>query len=197
MKKKTEPGKCIPFDPWTSAEKIRLLSDILQTGSDVRLRVTGASMAPFLQSGSIVTLRRAPVDKLRAGDLILFCRPGETLKLHRLIAFRQKKRPLIDKTVFIAKGDGLDSPDGPVMGADYLAKAIRIESEDRGRILCRDLETPSSRIVNALRALYYRIKSFLIIRYMRFKTRRAPSRRADDPAAVCKSSKNDSAHFSF
>lgn len=179
MNDKTESGKYVPFDPWRSEEKIRLLSDILKSKSDVRLRVTGASMAPFLQSGSIVTLRKVPTDQLGVGDLILFCCKGETMKLHRLIAFAQKKGCLFDQNVFVTKGDALDSPDQPVNENDYLAKVIRIECVDGDKITYRDMEKSSSRAVNMLRAVYHRIRWFFISRYMKFKARRI----LDRPAA--------------
>ena len=39
---------------------LRLFEDILQNGTDLRVRVTGRSMMPFLKGGEVLTIRQTP-----------------------------------------------------------------------------------------------------------------------------------------
>ena len=139
-----------------SAQQLNLFSELLSDGYDLRLKVTGASMSPFLKTGSFVTLSKIPVSKLRIGDIIYCkCRDG-SFKLHRLIQ--------IKKDVLITKGDALASYDVPFKKTDYKARVVRIEHCIGNGMIRRNKKNHSSRIVNYLIAKYYHTKlSFLRI----------------------------------
>lgn len=162
-------SKCMLFDPLCSEERIRFLSDILKSGADVRLRVTGISMKPFLETGAVVTLRGVPVEQLRLGDLILCFHEANKMILHRLIGFTRKKERGMLRAMLITKGDALDAPDQPIDESKYMARVTRIGSEEGTSEKCRRMDNMTARASNYILALYHGLRSAVICRYMRFK----------------------------
>jgi SOS-response transcriptional repressor LexA len=144
------------------SSKMDFFSSLLREGYDLRLRVTGNSMKPFLKTGSYVTLSRIPADKLRPGDIIFFRSADQTFKLHRLIE--------IGKKYLIAKGDALNLPDPEIDRNHYLGKVIRIENSGNKGAGILDMDLPGARIFNFLVAGYFRLKLYLIRIYIGFKT---------------------------
>lgn len=136
-----------------NSAKMTFFSSLLEEGFDLRLRVTGRSMSPFLASGDYVTLSRVPLDALRLGDIIFFRSGDGAFKLHRLIALK--------KDCIIAKGDALRSPDLPVDRRHYIGKVIRIECSDSRSAGMFNLELPASRFAAYLTALFERFKLFV------------------------------------
>jgi signal peptidase I len=140
-------------------------SRMLADGYKLRLRVTGASMSPFLENGSYVTLFRIPPSDLKVGDII-FCRcDDETFKLHRLISIKNE--------LLITKGDALGFPDKPFEKMDYQGKVIRIEHHRPHAVVDRNMELRSAQTANYLIAIYFRLKLNLIRKYFRFKSKPA------------------------
>ncbi len=133
-----------------------LFVDILNSGSSLRVRVTGRSMAPFLMGGEIVTLEKARIESLRRGDLILF-RDGQGLPfLHRLI-----KMDKMASTVQ-TKGDALRYRDRPVNSDNVLGRVCMIEKEKAlFGLKYLNVQSISWRTVNYFIAIYSIIKSKL------------------------------------
>lgn len=147
-----------------SAEKWTLITGMLNEGYEVRLSVTGASMAPYLESGDCVALsKKIHVDELKIGDIILCSSQDNTFKLHRLIA--------IKNNMLITKGDALDAPDHPFHRKDYCGKVIRIEQNRSHHIKHLNMESRSVQIFNFLFAMYNRMKSFLLCKYIGSKSK--------------------------
>jgi hypothetical protein len=139
-------------------QKITFLSSMLEEGYDLRLRVTGASMSPFLETGSYVTLSWVPLSELKIGDII-FCRCDDgSFKLHRLI--------MIKNEMLITKGDALDSADKPFKKTDYQGKVIRVEQRRSHTIINRNMELRSIQTANYIIAVYFRLKLHLIRKYI-------------------------------
>jgi signal peptidase I len=107
-----------------SDESTRLFEEILKGGSCLRIRVTGRSMAPFLQSGETVTIVNVPDSELLRGDLIFFRNAHGGAVLHRIV--RRRKGPG-GKLLFQTMGDALTRFDGPVSADRILGKVSRIE----------------------------------------------------------------------
>jgi hypothetical protein len=144
------------------SSRMDFFSSLLHDGYDLRLRVTGNSMKPFLKTGSYVTLSKIPADKLRPGDIIFFRSADQTFKLHRLIG--------IGKKYLVAKGDALNLPDSEIDRNHYLGKVIRIETSGNQGTGSLDMDLPGVRIFNFLVAGYFRIKLYLIRVYTGFQT---------------------------
>ncbi len=101
-----------------------LIEEILKGGSNLRIRVTGRSMVPFLNSGETVTLVRVPVSGLRRGDLIFFRNSYGAAVLHRIV---RKWRGADGRPVFQTMGDALSRCDNPVSAGNIIGKVCRIE----------------------------------------------------------------------
>lgn len=101
-----------------------LFEEIINTGSGLRIRVTGRSMQPFLKGGEMLTIQPASSALLKRGDLILYRnRQGEPM-LHRIIKIRKSQ----DRTIiFHTKGDALRALDEPVEQSAVLGKVSEIE----------------------------------------------------------------------
>lgn len=139
------------FTEATQADLVRLFDDILQTGSSLRMKVTGRSMAPFLKAGEVVTVRRVPVPSLRRGDLILFRTADNQLILHRII---RKKRSRNASCIFLTKGDAAVSADNPISDNLILGKVTKIaRAPSPGRICRIDMDSSRWVMTNRLTAL--------------------------------------------
>lgn len=101
-----------------------LFADILEQGLDLRLKVTGRSMGPFIRSGETVVLRKTPPGSLRCGDIIYYMDAAGSAVLHRIIAREIKPN---GRTIFTTKGDALLQHDAPIAEDQVLAKAAYVE----------------------------------------------------------------------
>jgi signal peptidase I len=101
-----------------------LFADILEQGLDLRLKVTGRSMAPFIKSGEIVILHKVPTDSLHCGDIIYFMDDTGKAVLHRIVAKEIKTN---GKANFTTRGDALLQHDDPIPEDQILAKAAYVE----------------------------------------------------------------------
>lgn len=94
----------------------------LAEGKDVRLRVDGTSMSPFLKPGDQVVLRKATLQQLKKGDLVVVRRPHD-LVTHRLVAQSAGQ--------WSTKGDNSRYPDPPAAEDRVLGKVIAIEKTNQ------------------------------------------------------------------
>lgn len=105
-------------------DTLKLYEDILNTGSSIRIKVTGRSMSPFLKGNEILSIKKVPVSSLQKGDLILFKNPQDAPVIHRIIKRFSANE---DNPFFQTKGDALFMPDAPVSQKDVLGKVCKIE----------------------------------------------------------------------
>jgi signal peptidase I len=101
-----------------------LFEDILKQDLDLRLKVTGRSMRPFIMSGETVILRKIAARSLQCGDIVYYISTSGTPVLHRIT---DKKILPNGKLTFITKGDALLHNDIPVSEKQMLAKALYVE----------------------------------------------------------------------
>lgn len=139
----------------SSTDTVKLLEDILSSGSSLRIKVTGGSMYPFLKGGEILTIRKVPIASLRRGDLIFFKDSHGYPVLHRLI----RKTRSDSKFVFRTKGDALVGFDEPVSHEDVLGKALKVEKSSAGCAKEINLESPLWKKINYLAAMSGLIRS--------------------------------------
>jgi signal peptidase I len=137
-------------------DKICLFEDILNKGLFLRVKVTGKSMAPFLNGGEIVSIKKVRPEILHTGDLIFFKnRSGQPI-LHRIMG-RQKKFNII---LFQTKGDAFTAFDEPIPSSNILGRVINIEKPDSaGKSRTLDMESIFWRIFNHIYATFQIIKS--------------------------------------
>lgn len=82
---------------------------------------SGFSMWPFIRQGEKLVIKKAPVDDLRSGDIILY-RANNQLACHRLV----KKIRTKDGYLLYARGDNSNSPSELVTESMFLGKVIGI-----------------------------------------------------------------------
>lgn len=104
-------------------DTLKLYEDILNSGSCLRMKVTGRSMAPFLHGGEILTIKKVSGSSLHIGDLIFFKNRDGFPLLHRIV----KKGLNNNLLIFQTKGDALFSIDSPVSEKEILGKVCRVE----------------------------------------------------------------------
>ena len=81
-------GPELPAMKEFQSELLRLFEDILDKGADLRVKVTGRSMSPYLRGGEVLTIRKWPCCSLERGDLVLCRNSFDRPVLHRLIRQR-------------------------------------------------------------------------------------------------------------
>jgi signal peptidase I len=136
--------------------KLGLFEDILNDEINLRVKVTGRSMEPFLRGGEILTIKKVPHASLKKGDLIFFKDRNELPVLHRII----KK----GTNSFQTKGDALLAFDEPVDKKDFLGKVCVVEKANPdGKVKSIDMESPIWRIINYIIALKNSFKTRLYL----------------------------------
>ncbi len=109
-------------------ELVTLVDELLCRGHDVRLRVTGRSMSPWLEDGAVVTLRRVGASTLAPGDIVLFLTRAGYPVLHRLI---RRERCADGTPWLLVKGDACAAPDERITSDRVLAKVVAASGPGR------------------------------------------------------------------
>ena len=99
-------------------DALALVQSLLQQGIVVRIRVSGNSMRPLLQSGDLVDI--APLAGIpRLGDILFFLRKDGTPLVHRLIWQRSQGN---SKLLLLTKGDSCSAFDGFIPAEQVLGR---------------------------------------------------------------------------
>ena len=101
-----------------------LFADILQQDLDLKVKVTGRSMRPFINNGDLVTLRKISPELLKRGDIIYYTSINGSPVLHRIISKTVLPGNII---TFRTKGDALLQNDAPIRQEQILGKAFYVE----------------------------------------------------------------------
>jgi len=105
-----------------SAVSCSLVFEVAERFGEVRLRVNGASMAPSIWPGDVLTVRRVGLAELRNRDVILY-RRQEVLIAHRVIQ--------VGNDHVITKGDTLLRHDPELHASDLVGQVVGIERNGR------------------------------------------------------------------
>ncbi len=107
------------------APNAAILAAFLESGVDVRVRLSGFSMKPLMRSGSV--LRFSALGTPRVGDVVLLSLPnGEPTRHVKLVAHRVLA---LDDDYVWTKGDSSGTPDPPVPWSRVLACATTLETD--------------------------------------------------------------------
>ena len=63
---------------------VGMLKELVEQDREVRMVISGSSMAPFLIHGRDSIFFRAPERELRKGDIVFYERPGGQFVVHRI-----------------------------------------------------------------------------------------------------------------
>ena len=103
-----------------------LFADILDQELDLKIKVTGRSMRPFIHNGDLVTLRKISPELLKRGDIIYYTSTNGSPVMHRIIS----KAKLPDESLLLTtKGDALLQEDMPISVDQILGKAFNVEKK--------------------------------------------------------------------
>ena len=89
-------------------ERNAVFGVLLESGFDLRVRVTGASMRPMIADGSFVTITRGAPENLKPGDVLLIRTRSGGMLLHRFVRWT-KNCP--GRRLIQTKGDALRKMD--------------------------------------------------------------------------------------
>ena len=135
---------------------VGLFQEILNRGLDLRVSVTGTSMAPIIDSGDTVIIKKVDPDKVTIGDLLFFRNRVDLPVLHRLI---RSKRTAESGRLFSTKGDAVGAFDEPFSEQSLMGKVVLIEKG-----LCEkhkdslDMESFKWRAINIVIAVFQALK---------------------------------------
>lgn len=108
-----------------------LAEEVIRTFGEVRLRVFGTSMAPAMLPGDLVTIRRAAINDISAGDIVLFTRNGR-LFVHRVVGQKTlSPAEKIEEARLITRGDRLRHEDPPVSSEELLGRVVSLKRDHR------------------------------------------------------------------
>lgn len=119
-------GKCTVVNGERRLDDVAQIAQLLEQQGRVTLRVRGSSMLPWVKPGDVALIRRAGIDDVRCGDVVLF-RRDERLFVHRLV----EKHGTLREARFLAKGDAHPGADGMVDRDLVLGRVIRIYRGDK------------------------------------------------------------------
>ncbi len=105
-----------------SALGCELTADVVRNFGEVRLKVTGASMLPYVWPGDVVTIERRDAADLRPGQIVLYRRE------ERLVAHRVK---FILGDRLITQGDSVPHCDSPVSASEVIGQLVDIHRRGR------------------------------------------------------------------
>ena len=88
---------------------------LLVDGHQVRFRLGGSSMFPYLMEGDIAITVRVPIEQLALGQVIVFEQNGRWIA-HRLMALDRTP----EGSWMVAQGDSIVRPDKPIAEHDYV-----------------------------------------------------------------------------
>ncbi len=103
-----------------------LAGEVVSTFGEVCLRVSGTSMVPSIQPGDLISVHRANLSDISAGEIALYLREGR-LFAHRVVA--RGGNP--ESPYLILRGDRHRHNDPPVSPSELLGRVQWIERGQR------------------------------------------------------------------
>ena len=108
-----------------------LAEEVIRTFGEVRLRVYGSSMVPSILPGDFISVRRAGIQDISAGEIVLFFRDARFF-VHRVVQRISRgggNSP--EASCLITRGDRLLYDDPAVSADQLLGRVVLIERHHR------------------------------------------------------------------
>ncbi len=102
---------------------VGMLKELVEQGKEVRMVISGSSMAPFLIHGRDSIFFRAPERELRKGDIVFYERPGGQFVVHRICGVHGDGYDLI--------GDGQTEIEHNVRREQIFARVTQVERKGK------------------------------------------------------------------
>jgi signal peptidase I len=127
-----------------------LAEEVIRTFGEVRLRVFGTSMVPAMLPGDVVTIRRAGLEEISSGEVVLFAQNAR-LFVHRVVSQKAISPAWkIEDACIVTRGDRLQHEDPPVSSRELLGRVISLERDNRKIAL--EAREPRGALARLLRA---------------------------------------------
>ena len=108
-----------------------LAEEVIRTFGEVRLRVYGTSMVPSILPGDFISVRRAGIQELSAGEIVLFSRAARFF-VHRVVQRKALNGGNSSAaSCLITRGDRLLYDDPAVSAEQLLGRVVLIERNNR------------------------------------------------------------------
>jgi signal peptidase I len=123
-------GEQTPMNARENAS-MALVEEVVRSIGEVRLRVLGTSMAPAMLPGDLVSIRRASLNEISVGEVVLFLQNGRMF-VHRVVGKSEISaagNPA--EHCLITRGDRLRHDDPPVSPRELLGRVVTIERDNR------------------------------------------------------------------
>jgi hypothetical protein len=101
-----------------TTEYLSVLKELVEEGREVRLKIAGESMVPFLREHRDEVFFRKPTEALKKGDIVFYQREGGQFVMHRI----QRVKP---EGYFII-GDNQTVVEGPVAKAQIFGVVTKV-----------------------------------------------------------------------
>jgi len=129
-----------------------LAGEIVRTFGEVRLCAFGTSMVPSILPGDVMAIRKADLQEVSRGEVVLFSQRGR-LFIHRVVDRElSSTADCIEETCLITRGDRLCHNDPPVFSRDLLGRVVSVERGNRKVQLLAQPNLPIPWIARLLRA---------------------------------------------
>lgn len=136
-------------------ELYELAGSLLAGDHQLKLKVGGFSMFPFLRAGDVITIQKCSVEDVSRGDIIVF-RKANKWVAHRLINAESSG----SETILITRGDSCKKYDAPVTSESFVGKVISYSRNGKEKIIV-NRKKPSSRELHFMRIVFLKIMLFL------------------------------------
>ncbi|HEY2460910.1 MAG TPA: signal peptidase I [Candidatus Acidoferrum sp.] len=103
-----------------SGDATRIAAALAERGR-ISLRVRGNSMLPWLRPGDIVVVKRAELNSVERGDVVLFRAENRTI-VHRIVATHGSQ----ESAKLFVKGDACADADGFIASRHLLGRMVRL-----------------------------------------------------------------------
>jgi signal peptidase I len=155
-----------------TAASRELLEEVVRSFGEVRLRVSGSSMLPSILPSDVITVRRASIDEVSVGDVVLFAQ-NERFFAHRVVS----KIGDAETHGLITRGDTLCHEDAPIAASQLLGRVKSIERGNQQRFVFAGLRGWQRWMSIALRSSDFGVSVYLrLVSWLRtFSQARAPS----------------------
>ncbi len=111
---------------------LQLSHDLLQQEHQVRLRIQGYSMYPYLKTHDLLYISGVSINEIQQGDVVVFSRGN------RWIAHRCLERGIKDGMPYIrSKGDTCLSRDEYITKSNYIGIGLKRKRRTEEAVLCR------------------------------------------------------------
>lgn len=143
--------------PVLNSSTTGLFEEILEDGKSLRTRVTGRSMASFINDGDFVVMKKVHWSRLKTGDIIFYRGHAGEYILHRIIKKWKQGNGLY---TFQTKGDAMMAYDAPVHAGDILGRIHSLErNRPAGAPRVIDFHSSKWRMINHALAIIHRLRS--------------------------------------